>query len=67
MEENFVEIPIELDDKTLLELALLAHERNITLNQLINKILQDLIDNQFPLAIEPSPFTDENPSIKDCA
>jgi hypothetical protein len=41
-EERNVEIDIE--DKDLLRLSIMAHERDITLNDLINHLLKDYID-----------------------
>ena len=47
--EGIEEVEIELKDDKILELALIAHERDITLNELINNILKDylsLVDNK---------------------
>jgi len=38
--EKFEQVEVELDDQILLELALEAHRRDITLNALCNDILQ---------------------------
>lgn len=38
-------VPIDLDDETLLQLSRAAHERDITLNKMIELALQDTIDN----------------------
>lgn len=38
-------IELELDDKLLLELALMAHKQDRTLNDLIVKLLQDFLTN----------------------
>lgn len=38
--QKFVKETIELDNDTILRLALEAHTRDITLNQLINEILE---------------------------
>lgn len=38
-----VTIDIELEDDLLIQLSLLAHERNITLNQLIQDILKEYL------------------------
>ena len=42
--ENLVEVEVELDDQVILRLALEAHRRDITLNQLCNEILGDFIE-----------------------
>jgi hypothetical protein len=39
-----VQVPIDLDNDTLLKLFTEAHKRDITLNQLITEILQKMID-----------------------
>jgi len=36
-----IELEIELPESDLLTLALLAHEKDITLNQLVNNVLRD--------------------------
>ena len=43
-EEKTVSIEIELEDAQLLKLALDAHEKDITLNQHMNEVLQQYID-----------------------
>ena len=40
-----IQIPIDLDDDVLLHLAIEAHKRDITLNNMIEIILQGVIDN----------------------
>lgn len=40
-----VQVPIDLDHNELHQLMLRAHEEDITLNQLVEKILQSVIDN----------------------
>ena len=42
-EEGTEEVEIELKDGEILDLALMAHERDITLNELIIRILEDYI------------------------
>lgn len=37
-------VEIELEDEELFHLMQLAHEQDITLNQLINNVLQSVID-----------------------
>lgn len=39
-----VEVPLDLDDDTMLRLFMLAHKKDITLNKLVEHILQDQID-----------------------
>lgn len=39
-----IQVPVELDNDTLLKLFTMAHERDITLNELITEILQKVID-----------------------
>lgn len=38
--EDWVDVPVDLDNETLLSLSLEAHRRDITLNQLIVEILE---------------------------
>jgi hypothetical protein len=38
-----IQVPVELDDDTLLKLTMEAHKRDITLNKLIEEILRELI------------------------
>ncbi len=44
MEDNRENVEIELDDKTFMELARIAHEKDITLNDLFNIILKEKMD-----------------------
>ena len=47
--ENYddrVSVPIDLEDSELFSLMKLAHERDITLNQLVEEILQRVIDQE---------------------
>lgn len=39
-----ITVTLELDDETAFDLMLLAHQQDVTLNQLVIKILQDKID-----------------------
>lgn len=39
-----IQLPIDLDDETILKLAMEAHKRDITLNKMIEIILQEVID-----------------------
>jgi hypothetical protein len=40
------EVEINLPDDVLFELMLMAHERDITLNQLCNEILREQLDRE---------------------
>ena len=42
-EEGTEEVEIELKDDEILDLALMAHDQDITLNELINNTLKDYI------------------------
>ena len=42
---RYEKVEIDLEDKVLFELMLLAHERDITLNQLVNDILREYVQN----------------------
>ena len=42
-EEGTEEVEIELKDGEILDLALMAHDQDITLNELINNTLKDCI------------------------
>ena len=39
-----IQVPIDLDNDTMLKLCMEAHERNITLNDMVGLILQEVID-----------------------
>jgi hypothetical protein len=39
-----VQVPVDLDDGTILQLALEAHKRDITLNKMVEIVLQEAID-----------------------
>jgi hypothetical protein len=47
---KLVDVEVDLEDSTILELALMAHRSNITLNELINNVLRQemasLLDNR---------------------
>ena len=45
-EDNRVTIEIDLEEDLLYQLMLKAHEHDITLNQMIEKILREFIDAQ---------------------
>jgi len=43
--EKLVNVELDLDDEVLVKLALLAHEKDITLNQVMVEILENAIAN----------------------
>ena len=43
-EDNRVEIELILDEHEIYQLAMQAHKRDITLNKMIESILQEVID-----------------------
>ena len=45
-QDNRVTIEIDLDEDLLYQLMLQAHEHDITLNQMIEKILREFIDKE---------------------
>jgi hypothetical protein len=45
-EDNRVTIEIDLDEDLLYQLMLKAHEHDITLNQMIEKILREYMDKE---------------------
>ena len=46
--KNRVEVEIDLPEKDLLKLALLAHEKDITLNDFVNDVLiKGIIDGEY--------------------
>ncbi len=42
--EMVIDVDVDLPDKVILELALMAHKRDITLNELCIEILEERID-----------------------
>ncbi len=42
--EKMVDVEIDFDERDLLYLAMLAHDKDITLNQLINEMLTEFIE-----------------------
>ena len=42
--DNRVEIELDLDEHEIYQLAMEAHKRDITLNKMIESILQEVID-----------------------
>ena len=45
-QDNRVTIEIDLDEDLLYQLMLTAHEHDITLNQMIEKILREYLDKE---------------------
>jgi len=45
MTDNRKEVELDLADNELFDLMLMAHTQDITLNRLVEKILQEYIDN----------------------
>ena len=45
-QDNRVTIEIDLDEDLLYQLMLKAHEHDITLNQMIERILQEYLDKE---------------------
>jgi len=39
-----IQIPLDLDEKTMFELMKIAHESDITLNQQVEKVIREMID-----------------------
>jgi predicted HicB family RNase H-like nuclease len=48
MTDNRSEVELELSDKELFDLMLMAHTQDITLNQLVENILREHIDTLEP-------------------
>ena len=46
IEDNRVTIELDLDEDLLYQLMLKAHEHDITLNQMIEKILREYLDKE---------------------
>lgn len=44
LDKDFVSVEVELSDSVILQLALIAHKRNLTMNQLCNDILRECIE-----------------------
>ena len=44
--DDKVEVPLDLDENDLFELMKLAHERNVTLNQLVEDILRQAVEER---------------------
>jgi hypothetical protein len=42
--DNRIQVPLDLDDGLLLQLAMEAHKRDITLNKMVEIVLQEAID-----------------------
>ena len=39
-----IEVPLDLDNDTLMQLFMMAHERDVTLNKMVEIILQEVVD-----------------------
>lgn len=50
--KKYVEVPIELPDGVMLQLAMMAHEQNITLNQYINNALREWMEREKSRLVE---------------
>jgi hypothetical protein len=46
MIEKFTNVEVDINDKILFNLMLLAHKENITLNKLCNNIIKKYLENQ---------------------
>jgi hypothetical protein len=44
-EDNCETVEVDLEHDLLFQLMLLAHKQDITLNQLVNKILREFVDD----------------------
>ena len=56
---NMVTVEIDLDDDVLLKLALEAHRRNLTLNDLCIEILQNYVDGKLKIETDEQRETRE--------
>ena len=45
-----IQVPIDLEDEFILQLAMEAHKRDITLNKMVEIVLQEMIDRKKELA-----------------
>lgn len=45
-EEKMENVEVEFDDSTFMRIALMAHEEDITFNQMCNKILKEHIESE---------------------
>jgi hypothetical protein len=50
MFDERVEVPLELEDDVFMQLALEAHKRDITINKMVELILQKVIDERLSMA-----------------
>jgi hypothetical protein len=46
--KELCDVEVDLSEESFVKLALLAHEKDITINQLCNKILSEAIENNIP-------------------
>jgi hypothetical protein len=44
LHDNRIQVPIELEDHVMLQLCMEAHKRDVTLNKMVEIILQEVID-----------------------
>lgn len=44
--DSRVQVPVDLDNDTLFKLMTMAHERDVTLNKMVEIVLQEVIDRQ---------------------
>lgn len=43
---EYVDVELELDNDVIVQLALEAHRRDVTLNQLLNDILREMVEKE---------------------
>jgi hypothetical protein len=58
---NDVHVKVELEDNVLLDLCLIAHRRDITLNQLANQVLREFLDRESIFSDHISSIQIDNP------
>jgi len=46
MSKNLVEIKIDMDDELFFKIAVIAHEKDITFNELCNLMLKEYFENK---------------------
>lgn len=46
MSEKMVDVEVDFTDEEFLKIAIMAHEEDITFNQLIRNVIQDAMDRQ---------------------
>jgi RNA polymerase subunit RPABC4/transcription elongation factor Spt4 len=60
-ESNYVNVEVDISDEDLLELSKIAHEKNITLNNLVCDILKEYVEKQ------TKPYTKEETKLYNAA